>query len=171
MRKSGGTGLNVGGSSILVIFVLLCLTTFATLSMVSANADYRLTKRTSQAARDYYGADTRAEELYAQIDGVLRELYDGAAPGEYMELAAREVPVSCPGVEAELSPEGLILRYSVPMGETQELRARLEAPQSPSGQGGFCRKIQWQVVNIGDESAPEDTGMGGLWSGGVPGSR
>ena len=44
MKKRTQMGLGVGASSILLIFVLLCLTTFATLSLVSAQADARLSE-------------------------------------------------------------------------------------------------------------------------------
>lgn len=81
MREKSGvaSGVGVGGSSILVIFVLLCLTTFATLSMVSAGADLRLTDRTVETVQEYYAADARAEEILARVDGVLR-VQAAAAP-------------------------------------------------------------------------------------------
>ena len=42
MNKKRPMAFNIGTSSILIVFVLLCLATFAALSLVSANADYRL---------------------------------------------------------------------------------------------------------------------------------
>ena len=48
-NKSKKSGLSfssgIGSSSLLVIFVILCLVSFATLSIVSANADYKLSKK------------------------------------------------------------------------------------------------------------------------------
>ena len=41
-KEKRSFGLSIGSSSILMVFVVLCLTTFATLSLVSANADYKL---------------------------------------------------------------------------------------------------------------------------------
>ena len=67
-RTKLNTGISVGSSSILVIFVVLCLTTFATLSLVSANADYKLTSRVAEETAGYYVADAQAEELLMQID-------------------------------------------------------------------------------------------------------
>lgn len=69
MAKSNlNTGISVGSSSILVVFVVLCLTTFATLSLASANADYKLTRRTADEAAAYYAADAKAEDILMQID-------------------------------------------------------------------------------------------------------
>ena len=62
MNKKMTGGINVGTSSILVTFVLLCLVTFAALSFLSANSDYRLSKQTAQRTTDYYEG---IEKLFA----------------------------------------------------------------------------------------------------------
>ena len=59
------TGIGVGGTSILAIFVVLCLVTLASLSLVSAQADYGLAKKTAEAAQEYYAADAQAERQLA----------------------------------------------------------------------------------------------------------
>lgn len=43
--KNHSAGISIGMVSILMIFVVLCLTTFATLSFVSARADLKLSKK------------------------------------------------------------------------------------------------------------------------------
>ena len=65
----------IGFSSILVIFVMLSLTTFTVLTLVSANADYKLSKRVAERTTEYYSADTRAEEKLALIDDALDKAY------------------------------------------------------------------------------------------------
>lgn len=49
MEKSRKPILGVGTSSILLIFVLLCMITFAVLSLVSARSDYRLSQKKRRA--------------------------------------------------------------------------------------------------------------------------
>ena len=71
MRSSGGGSANIGGSSILVIFVLLCITTFATLAMVSATASFRLAVQVAQAADDFFAAENIAEEKLAEISNIV----------------------------------------------------------------------------------------------------
>lgn len=66
MKKSD-TPTAVGGSSLLVIFAVLCLTVFAVLSLSSVRADGRLSEASAEAVRVYYGADCEAEEILAQL--------------------------------------------------------------------------------------------------------
>ena len=57
----------VGGSSLLVIFAVLCLTVFALLSLSSVQAERRLADAATQSVVDYYEADLRAEEILARL--------------------------------------------------------------------------------------------------------
>lgn len=57
----------IGGSSLLVIFSVLCLTVFALLSLSTVQADKRLADVNVQAVSDYYAADCQAEEILAQL--------------------------------------------------------------------------------------------------------
>ena len=57
----------VGGSSLLVIFAVLCLTVFALLGLSTVQADRRLAEASSAAVKNYYEADTRAELILASL--------------------------------------------------------------------------------------------------------
>lgn len=57
----------VGGSSLLVIFAVLCLTVFALLSLSSVQAERRLADAATQSVVDYYEADLKAEEIFARL--------------------------------------------------------------------------------------------------------
>jgi hypothetical protein len=165
MGKSKNVGLSVGTSSILVIFVLLCLTTFATLSMVSAGADYKLTERAAQAVSDYYAADTSAEELFAQVSAELEALNQASPAPEYLNRAVQELPGTISGLTGELTPEGrALLRYRVPIGEIQELSVCLEVLAAPVPEAGYVKRLEWKVLNLPD-IAPIDEGINGLWTG------
>lgn len=61
-------GIGVGSASVLIIFVLLCLTVFATLSLVSAQADLRLAERAAETTAAWYEADGRAAEFLCALD-------------------------------------------------------------------------------------------------------
>lgn len=156
MKKQKTAILNIGTCSILVIFVLLCLVTFATLSLVSANADYQLSKKNADRVKDYYEADTEAEELLGEIDACLYNLcqkerfsseedFLAAAPAALREF--QQITVS----EGEAS-------FSMPLGEEQILYVKLtlEFPKKPGD--GFYKLTHWQVMNTGswegDNSLP-----------------
>lgn len=67
----------IGGSSLLVIFAVLCLTVFALLSLSTVQSDGRLSDKTYEATVGYYEADSRAEEILSSLrcgfvpDGVI----------------------------------------------------------------------------------------------------
>ena len=66
MRKEH-TPAAVGGSSLLVIFAVLCLTIFALLSLSTVQADGRLTNLRTDAVRAYYEAEEEAERILARL--------------------------------------------------------------------------------------------------------
>lgn len=57
----------VGGSSLLVIFAVLCLTVFALLGLSAVQANGRLSDASAQAVSDYYTADCQAETILARL--------------------------------------------------------------------------------------------------------
>jgi len=89
----------MGGSSLLVIFAVLCLTVFALLALSTVRADSRLAQATAASVAGYYEADCRAEEILAR-------------------LRAGEVP---DGVEKR----GEVYAYACPISETLELQAEV----------------------------------------------
>jgi len=89
----------VGGSSLIVIFAVLCLTVFALLSLNTVLADERLTNASVNAVTNYYNADSEAEEIFAK-------------------LRSGEI---CEGV----SVEGNIFSYSCGISDTQSLDVEL----------------------------------------------
>lgn len=153
--------MNVGGSSILVIFIILCLTTFATLSMVSAGADLRLSEKATAAIEDYYAADTRAEQLLAEIDRALAAAVRSGGSAQSCKTAVEKAVEGA----ATLTVDGddtLTAAYAVPMGESQQLSVELllllKAPP-----GERVQRRAWQVVPVA-EWEPESGGFE-LWSG------
>lgn len=65
--------VGVGGPSIIMIFVVLCLSTLGALTFVTANADWKLTKKTAESVVSYYAADGKAEEFLAAADASLKK--------------------------------------------------------------------------------------------------
>ena len=89
----------VGGSSLLVIFAVLCLTVFALLGLSAVQAGGRLSQKMVDSVEAYYEADCMAEELYAR-------------------LRLGELP-------AEVMQEGDTYTYVCPVSETTELQVVL----------------------------------------------
>ena len=57
----------VGGSSLLVMFAVLCLTIFALLGLSTVQADQRLSQASADSIFDYYRGDLQAEQILAQL--------------------------------------------------------------------------------------------------------
>ena len=65
--KHSDTPPAVGGSSLLVIFAVLCLTVFALLGLSTVQADGRLGTAAADAVSAYYAADCEAEAILAEL--------------------------------------------------------------------------------------------------------
>ena len=57
----------VGGSSLLIIFAVLCLTVFTLLALGTVQADGRLSDASIRAVSDYYDAELEAETILAEL--------------------------------------------------------------------------------------------------------
>ncbi|MDF1494714.1 hypothetical protein [Caproiciproducens sp. CPB-2] len=79
MRRKGNFHLGVGASSILMIFVVLCLTTFGVLSYVTANADNKISTKNAETVENYYAATAIAEQKLQKIDEALLSAREDAA--------------------------------------------------------------------------------------------
>lgn len=94
----------VGGSSLLVIFAVLCLTVFAMLSLSTVQADKRLSDASAAAVSEYYEADCQAEEILA-------------------ELRSGQIPE---GVSVKVDTYS----YTCPISETQELQVEVRIQEN-----------------------------------------
>lgn len=56
-----------GGSSLLVVFAVLCLVIFSLLSLNTALAEKRLSEASAKAAEEWYAADRKAQEIFARL--------------------------------------------------------------------------------------------------------
>lgn len=90
----------LGGSSLLVIFAVLCLTVFALLGLSTVQADSRLSEASANAVSAYYQADAQAESTLAL-------LRSGQTPDW-------------------ISVHGDIYSFVCPISETQELQVEVQ---------------------------------------------
>lgn len=125
--------VNVGSSLLLVIFLLLCLITFATLSFSSAQGDESFSQRIAQRKTDYYEACNQAERLLKQIDGILTAWED-------LEDLDFDVIDS---IDADItySPEEATISYQVPINDKQALAVVLGL----DGEGSYQIE-KWQTI-------------------------
>lgn len=132
-RKFKGFGMNVGTSSILLIFVTLCLVSFATLSLVSANADRKLSTKVADRTIAYYNACNKAEESIASIDATLKQVYSQVEnKNEYFAQV------------------GYSKTYAIPISELQTLNVHLSILYSENSSGSFYEINTWKIITTGE---------------------
>ncbi len=75
MKTNSRFQIGTGVTSILMIFIVLCLTTFAILSYSSANADADMTDRHIDYIEAYYNAYSKLNDGVAKIDTVAYSIF------------------------------------------------------------------------------------------------
>lgn len=168
-NKQQSTFVNIGSSSLLIVFLVLCLTTFAILSLSSAQSDYSFSKKFAEHKTEYYEASSRAEMILGEIDQVLAETAEQvnaaqkntAQKNADSELASFElavtarldgkeinnIPLSCTGAEGET-----VISYQVPSGTKQALNVSLLVTNDSEHENYY--KIQtWQLISTSDWNA------------------
>ena len=124
----------VGGTSLLVVFAVLCLTVFALLSLSTVRASQRLSETSAQAVADYYAADCQAQAVLAWLrtGGGQPE----GLPGDFSVRTA----ISDYGDYSETTHS-----YACPISDTQELQVELTLDAR-----GRYTILRWQSVPTGD---------------------
>lgn len=118
----------VGGSSLLIIFAVLCLTVLAMLSLTTAQNNDRLSRASADGVTAYYAADAQAEEI-------LTRLRRGETPD---------------GVTVGADSAGTLCEYSVPISDTQELSVCVRL------KGADWEVLRWKAVST-VEWTPDDS--------------
>ena len=125
MRRGGGVS---GAVSLVMIFCVLCLVVFATLTYVTADRERQLAALNAERAAAYYAADAEASRIVAA-------------------LARGEEPPADAAVTQEMNWEDDSVLYSfrVPAGGEQELSVRMRLKLD-----GSYEILSWRTVYAGD---------------------
>ena len=74
-EKAPAPFFNIGASSLLVIFLILCLVTFAILTLASAKSDADFAEKLADRKTAYYEACNSAENILDEIDSILTDAW------------------------------------------------------------------------------------------------
>jgi hypothetical protein len=126
---------------------MLCILTFSALALISANSDYRLSKKMATGNTAYYEAEASASRTLANIDTALAEAFSESSDEDsYVSLVEENVPPLCDGefLEAE---DGYRITYSVPIRDGQTLSVVLSV-RYPGGTGEhFYEILEWKSIH------------------------
>ncbi|MEL7609927.1 MAG: hypothetical protein AAGU74_10510 [Bacillota bacterium] len=123
-RKSNRGTMAIGTPSAILVFVVLCLTSFGALAFSTANADLKLCAQTAQSVTDYYAADARAQRALMKLDEKLFAMPEIDAA----ELAKSLAPLAG---SVQESADGAKINMAFPFGKYQALNVTVElSPKS-----------------------------------------
>lgn len=166
MREKQNLSIGTGVPSILMIFVVLCLTTFGVLSISSGKADLNLTKKNGLQIEAYYEADGRAQEILMEIDGLIFTAQ--SAEGDesiYVEtINSLLSTIESPLMIKNNGDNTLKVLYTVPLNEQQDLEVVLTVLPYDSLKRytiNSYRLVQSENVTVDFDSERID----GLWQG------
>ena len=87
--------INIGLTSLILIFIILCLATFSLLSLSSARGDQSLAARSARAVTEYYRADAEGEKWLKQADAILqKEMTKKAMDQEEIQALAKKMALA-----------------------------------------------------------------------------
>lgn len=138
-KQESGFKANIGSSSLILIFIVMCLVTFGMLSLTSAKSDLSLANRNADAVTEYYRADTEGEAFYRMVAEEVKAACANAA-GHEERLALLEEALG------EYYRDGAAVT-EVAMERAQALHIELE----PDLDGeGSVRVGKWNVIQTED---------------------
>ena len=105
-RREDRRAVSIGGISVLMVFVMLCLTTFGLLTLATARAEMRLTEKNAQSVTAYYASSSRMQEILAQIDGIVK------GGGQSREAMLDEI-AHIEGVQVSRDGDGAVVEAGV----------------------------------------------------------
>lgn len=150
MDKKNSPGMNIGTSSILVTFVLLCLVTFSTLAYMSARSDYKLSEQTAERTTKYYDANRLAEINMANIEGLLAKYCSNCADEDEYLAGIEGVFADNESITVTRNGDEVDIGYQVSIDDAQKIDVVLTA-HYPDLKDGTLFHIEKWATSIDDE--------------------
>lgn len=158
------TFLTGGISLVLILFAILCLISFATLSLSSARADARLTDKYAAQETSYISARNDVQRWLQDIDTAFADAYQEtpakAAYQRAVKSYCKDLNVQLTEVLSEVSSVGptgdesdhentlFLVTRSFPMNERQELHVTVRVLYPENENGPFLEVASMQAVTL-----------------------
>ena len=164
-EKAPAPFFNIGASSLLVIFLILCLVTFAILTLTSAKSDADFAEKLAHHKTNYYAACNTAESTLDEIDAVLADAWQLSDTDTSKNSTSSDTAAVFTEIETQLtalnSREQLQLSmnftqseptvsYAVAIDDKQNLCVTLTLAAAPAKGEAYYRISQWQVQSSGE---------------------
>lgn len=139
--------LNLGLSSIITIFIVLTLSIFASLALLTARSDYDLSHRTAERMTQIYETYNQGQELLKDIDDILIKSYNSMKEISYTEYCGNITEYLDNSDLADYVYENgrLILTADIAVNDSQILHTEL-IPVLPQKEGDTYYTVnQWKI--------------------------
>lgn len=162
-KKGQDSFVNIGSASLLVVFLVLCFLSFASLSLSSAMNDYSFASRMAGKVSEYYKASNQAEDFTLSIDEMLENAYADANAQEdayYKALEAYIERGNIPGAGIRYMSYGIsgadhpVISYEVLIGESEALLVELLVC-SPEKDGCYYKILTWKKYRTKEWNADQ----------------
>lgn len=142
--------VNIGASSLLIIFLVLSLVTFAVLTLSAAQSDYRFSQKLADRKHAYYMSSNKAEKVLEQIDRELSDTYKNTESANYLTVIENNLKsLSLEkdlALELDFSTAEPTVAFQIPMNDKQNLSVQLALTPSPVSGDPFYRITKWITV-------------------------
>lgn len=115
--------INIGTASIILIFIVLCLSVFSLLGLSDGKSAEIFAQRYAHSVTAYYQADAAGQRL-------IRDVWEGVADGKTAEEAAAASMASLPGDATLTTANNHIIICEIPMNAGQALHMELDVKQN-----------------------------------------
>jgi len=159
-KKNKSSFINIGFSSIVMVFIMICLVTFATLSVLTAHSDYRLSKKMADKTTAYYKADAIARDMVELLDKQLFNIFlESSISTDFYETVvvtdfSTYAPSDIHNITLKDIDDNIIISYDVPISEVQTLYVSLRINFPLAESECFTTITRWQTVT---ENAPDES--------------
>lgn len=135
MERRGEYRIGPGASSLLMIFVALCMTTVGVLTLISALADTRLTERSQDQVTAYYDASVEAQRSIGAIDASLQAFRLASPDVDSYRDAVLSLSQEAPDLSVQTDGEGKVasVHFDQPMAGDFAIHVILRVPIALEG--------------------------------------
>lgn len=143
---------NIGTVSLLMIFIVLCMVTFAALSLSESARDLKFSQKLAAHTTEYYKASNQAEEVLPEITPILKQCSaDYTSESDYYTAVANNLPDRD---SISLKAEGATISYQVQINDSHALAVsiRMNAPKEITA-GNYYQITSWKEIQTSEWEA------------------
>lgn len=144
--------IGIGTTSIVLIFVMLCMLTFSVLSLATAQADLRLSRKSAERTTAYYDAENRANDILLSVRDCINTYLP--ASSDASADAAKEASADAfytavrkdlEGTDGISFTDDSHLKYDIALADEQILCVCIELSYEGFSDGQHYRILSWNT--------------------------